>query len=174
MLTPRKEARKEILTPNSDGQWPLSFTVNDEPHYLEVEPTATLLYVLRERLGMKGTKGACLEGRCGSCTVLMDGTPVNGCLLLAPQAHGKEVTTVEGLADGVLLDGVQRAFVEAGAVQCGYCTPGFLLAIRAFLDRRPGATEAEVRAGVVGNICRCTGYTKILEAALRAAEEGRL
>lgn len=170
MLTPRKE----ILTSNENGLWTLSITVNGEPRDVEAEPAETLLRVLRERLGLKGTKGACLEGRCGSCTVLVDGVPMNGCLLVAPQVHGKRILTVEGLADGDLLDGVQRTFVEAGAVQCGYCTPGFLLAVKDFVARHPGASEEETRAGLVGNICRCTGYTKIIEAALRAATEGRL
>ncbi len=163
-------------TPEAAGQaersWSLSFTVNGERHELAIQPERTLLEVLREDLHLTGTKGACLEGECGSCIVLVDGVPQNSCLILAPQMEGREVVTIEGLADGTVLDPVQRAFVDHGAVQCGFCTPGVVLSTKALLAGNPHPTYDEVRRGLEGNICRCTGYMKVLAAALAAARAG--
>jgi len=129
----------------------------------------SLLYALRERLGLPGSKNACEQGECGSCTVYLDGTPVCACLVAAGQAQGREVTTVEGLA-GEELDPVQRAFVEKGAVQCGFCTPGFLMSTKDLLERNPDPTDPEIREALAGNLCRCTGYEKILDAVRAAAQ----
>jgi aerobic carbon-monoxide dehydrogenase small subunit len=139
----------------------------------DVWPGESLLYVLRERLGLPGTKNACEQGECGSCSVYLDGTLVCACLVAAAQAHGRAVRTVEGLADA---DGplhpVQQAFVEAGAVQCGFCTPGLVLAVDDLLARQPQPTDAEIREALAGNLCRCTGYEKILDAVRLAAARG--
>jgi aerobic carbon-monoxide dehydrogenase small subunit len=132
----------------------------------------SLLYVLRERLGLPGSKNACEQGECGSCSVYMDGILVCSCLVLAGQAGGREVVTVEGIAGGNELHPVQEAFVEAGAVQCGFCTPGFVVATHDLLRRKPEPTDAEIREALAGNLCRCTGYEKILDAVRLAAEEG--
>jgi carbon-monoxide dehydrogenase small subunit len=132
----------------------------------------SLLYVLRERLGLPGSKNACEQGECGSCTVYLDGVPVCACLVAAGQAEGREVRTVEGLADGETLDPIQETFVECGAVQCGFCTPGLLVTAHDLLARAtdPGAlTDAEIREALAGNLCRCTGYEKILDAVRLAA-----
>ncbi|WP_181784475.1 (2Fe-2S)-binding protein [Pseudonocardia pini] len=129
----------------------------------------SLLYALRERLGLPGSKNACEQGECGSCTVYLDGTPVCACLVAAGQAQGREVTTVEGLA-GEELDPVQQAFVEKGAVQCGFCTPGFLMSTKDLLERNPNPTDPEIREALAGNLCRCTGYEKILDAVRAVAQ----
>ncbi|MFC5950634.1 (2Fe-2S)-binding protein [Pseudonocardia lutea] len=131
----------------------------------------SLLYALRERLGLPGSKNACEQGECGSCTVYLDGVPVCSCLVAAGQAQGREVTTVEGLRDGDELGPVQRAFVEKGAVQCGFCTPGFLMSTKDLLDRNPTPSDPEIREALAGNLCRCTGYEKILDAVRAAAAE---
>jgi aerobic carbon-monoxide dehydrogenase small subunit len=130
----------------------------------DVWPAESLLFTLRERLGLPGTKNACEQGECGSCTVLLDGLPVCSCLVAAGQAEGRRVVTVEGLATDDRLHPVQEAFVEAGAIQCGFCTPGLLVTVADLVDRNPTASEAEVREALAGNLCRCTGYEKILEA----------
>jgi carbon-monoxide dehydrogenase small subunit len=130
----------------------------------------SLLYVLRERLGFPGSKNACEQGECGSCSVYLDGVLVCSCLVLAGQAEGREVVTVEGIADGEDLHPVQEAFVEAGGVQCGFCTPGLIVATHDLLDRNPRPTDAEIREALAGNLCRCTGYEKILDAVRLAAE----
>lgn len=129
----------------------------------------SLLYVLRERLGLPGSKNACEQGECGSCSVYMDGTLVCSCLVLAGQAEEREVVTVEGIAEGDDLHPVQEAFVEAGGVQCGFCTPGFIVATHDLLSRRPDPSDAEIREALAGNLCRCTGYEKILDAVRLAA-----
>ena len=129
----------------------------------------SLLYVLRERLGLPGSKNACEQGECGSCSVYVDGSLVCSCLVLAGQAEGREVVTVEGIGAGDDLHPVQEAFVEAGAVQCGFCTPGFVVATHDLLRRRPEPNEAEIREALAGNLCRCTGYEKILDAVRLAA-----
>ena len=129
----------------------------------------SLLYVLRERLGLPGSKNACEQGECGSCSVYVDGSLACSCLVLAGQAEGREVVTVEGIGSGDELHPVQEAFVEAGAVQCGFCTPGFVVATHDLLRRNPGPNEAEIREALAGNLCRCTGYEKILDAVRLAA-----
>jgi carbon-monoxide dehydrogenase small subunit len=147
-------------------------TVNGERRTADdVWPGESLLFMLRERLGLPGTKNACEQGECGSCTVLLDGLPVCSCLVAAPQATGREIVTVEGLApaSGDGLDPVQEAFVEAGAVQCGFCTPGLIVTVADLIRRSPSASDAEVREALARNLCRCTGYEKILEAVRLAA-----
>jgi carbon-monoxide dehydrogenase small subunit len=147
----------------------VEITVNGRVEKLTVEPRWSLLHALREDLGLLGTKEACDNGDCGACTVLLDGRPVNSCLILAPEAHGCEVVTIEGLVNEDGAHALQEAFVEAGAIQCGYCTPGMILASYALLRDNPDPTEAEVRSALVGHLCRCTGYVKIVEAVLLAA-----
>ena len=149
----------------------LSFAVNGQPMKADdVWPAESLLYVLRERLGLPGSKNACEQGECGSCTVYLDGLPVCACLVAAGQAIGREVTTVEGLADGERLHPVQEAFVECGAVQCGFCTPGLVVAAHDLLARVPTPSDLEIREALAGNLCRCTGYEKILDAVRLAAD----
>lgn len=149
----------------------ISVQVNGQPYTVQVEPDELLVDVLREKLELIGTKKGCGTGDCGACTVLMDGRPVTSCLVLAVAAEGKSIMTVEGLADGDDLHVLQQSFIDYGAVQCGYCTPGLLMMAKSILDTNPTPTEAEVRAGIAGNLCRCTGYTKIVEAILAAAEQ---
>jgi aerobic carbon-monoxide dehydrogenase small subunit len=143
----------------------LTLTVNGEPQTLDVPGHATLLEVLRDELGLTGTKEGCSEGECGACTVLLDGQAVDSCLVMALATAGAEIETVEGLAapDGTLSP-LQQAFVEAGGVQCGFCTPGFLMTLTALLRENPDPSEEQIRSAVAGNICRCTGYTQIVEA----------
>ena len=148
---------------------PLRLTVNGQLHQLAVNPYRTLVEVLREDLGLTGTKQGCGEGDCGACTVLLDGVAVNSCLVLAVQAEGRQITTIEGLARPDALHPIQQAFVDHGAIQCGFCTPGVILRVKSFLDENPAPSEAEVRHGIAGNLCRCTGYQKIVEAVLAAA-----
>jgi len=151
----------------------LTCTVNGERRTTDgIWPGESLLYVLRERLGLPGSKNACEQGECGSCSVFLDGVLVCACLVAAGQAEGSEVVTVEGLADGDSLDPVQQAFVAAGAVQCGFCTPGLVVAARDLLEREPDPSDADIREALAGNLCRCTGYEKILDA-VRLAAEGR-
>ena len=147
----------------------ISLTVNGESHTLEVDAKDLLLQVLRERLGLTGTKEGCGTGECGACTVLLEGEPVNSCLLLAVRADGKSVVTIEGLAENGKLHPLQQAFIDNGAVQCGFCAPGMLLSAKALLDRNPRPTEQDIREGISGNICRCTGYVKIVKAVKQAA-----
>ncbi|NOZ87084.1 MAG: (2Fe-2S)-binding protein [Deltaproteobacteria bacterium] len=150
----------------------LELTVNRVQRQIAVEPTETLLDVLREDLGLTGTKHGCGEGDCGACTVLLDGQPVNSCLVLALQANGREVTTIEGVAaDHDRLHPVQQSFVDLGAIQCGFCTPGMVISAVSLLQSNPKPTEEEVRQALSGNLCRCTGYQKIVEAVLDAAEK---
>jgi len=151
----------------------VTLTINGEQRQVETAANQTLLYLLRDDLGLTGTKDGCREGECGACTVVLDGEPVNSCLVLAGQADGHEVLTVEGLAHNGHLHAVQRVFVEAGAVQCGFCTPGVIMAAVALLSRNPKPSEHQIREALVGNLCRCTGYTKILDAVRLAAEEMR-
>jgi aerobic carbon-monoxide dehydrogenase small subunit len=134
-----------------------------------VWPGESLLYVLRERFGMPGSKNACEQGECGSCTVYLDGTAVCSCLVSAGQANGRQVGTVEGVATSDVLHPVQEAFLETGAVQCGFCTPGLIVAVHDLLNRNPAPSEADVREALAGNLCRCTGYEKILDAVRLAA-----
>ena len=145
-------------------------TVNGEQRVADdVWEGESLLYVLRERLGLPGSKNACEQGECGSCTVYLDGVPVCACLVAAGQAEGRTVVTVEGLAAGEHLDPVQQAFVDAGAVQCGFCTPGLVVAVHDLLQRDADPSDADVREALAGNLCRCTGYEKILDAVRLAA-----
>ena len=148
----------------------LELTINGERHEVSTEPHRTLLDVLRVDLGLTGTKENCLEAECGVCTVLLDGRAVNSCILLAVQCQDREVVTIEGLARDGALDPLQQAFIDHGAVQCGYCIPGMILSAKAFLDERPGADEAELREALAGNLCRCTGYQKIIDAIVDAGE----
>ncbi len=147
---------------------PLFLVVNGEEYELEIKPNRTLLDVIRVDLGLTGTKKGCGQGKCGTCTVLLNGVPVNACLILALQASGKDVLTIEGLgAEG--LHPLQTAFAEKGAIQCGYCTPGMIMTAKGFLDLHPRPSRDEVRAAIGGNLCRCTGYKAIVEAILAAA-----
>jgi carbon-monoxide dehydrogenase small subunit len=148
----------------------LTFTVNGRPHTAGgVWEGESLLYALRERLGLFGSKNACEQGECGSCSVYLDGSLVCACLVLVGQAEGRAIVTVEGLSEGAELHPIQSAFVEAGAVQCGFCTPGFVVASHDLLARVPQPTEAQIREALAGNICRCTGYAKIIDAVRLAA-----
>ena len=151
----------------------LSLTVNGELYQRTIKPNLTLLDFIRDELGLTGTKKGCETGDCGSCTIILDGELVNSCLLLAIEANGKSVLTIEGLTKGGKLHPLQEAFIEYGAIQCGYCTPGMILAAKALLDKNPKPTEQEVKAGIVGNLCRCTGYTKIVEAILAVAHKSK-
>ena len=149
----------------------INLTVNGQACRLETKPNQTLLYLLRDDLGLTGSKDGCREGECGACTVLLDGEPVNACLVLAGQADGREVVTIEGLAQNGQLHPVQRAFVEAAAVQCGFCTPGLIMSSVALLRRTPTPTESQIRTALGGNLCRCTGYVQVIEAVRQAARE---
>jgi aerobic carbon-monoxide dehydrogenase small subunit len=148
----------------------LAFTVNGIAQDLDVRPSARLIDVLRYDLGLTGTKEGCSEGECGACTVLVDGLAVNSCLVLAIQVRDKHVLTVEGLAGDQGMDALQHAFVDNGAVQCGYCTPGMLMSAKALLLKNPRPSEAEIRLALAGNLCRCTGYTAIVKAVQAAAD----
>lgn len=149
----------------------LSLRINGERHDLLVPPWRTLLEVIRENLGLTGTKRSCQEGQCGTCTVLMDGKAVNSCLYLAIEAQGKDIQTIEGLAKGGLLDQIQKSFVQKGGVQCGFCTPGFVIATKSLLNDNPNPSEDEIREAMVGHLCRCTGYVQIIEAIQDAASQ---
>ncbi|MGD8389547.1 MAG: (2Fe-2S)-binding protein [Desulfobacteraceae bacterium] len=146
----------------------ISLTINDRPYDLAVQPNRTLADLLRYDLKLTGTKKGCDEGDCGSCTVIMDGRPVNSCLVLAVQANGKSVTTIEGVETDEGLHPLQKAFVEHGAIQCGFCSSGMILSGMSLLEKNPNPDELEVRTAISGNLCRCTGYQKIVEA-IRAA-----
>jgi aerobic carbon-monoxide dehydrogenase small subunit len=147
--------------------------VNGEPYEVAIHPHRTLAEVLREELDLIGTKEACKQGDCGSCTVIMDGKTVTSCLTLAVEAEGKDIRTIEGVAKNGKLNPVQQSFVDHGAIQCGFCTPGMVMSATALLEQNPNPTEDEVRMGIAGNICRCTGYTKIVEAILAVSEGGK-
>lgn len=147
----------------------LKLTVNNEPYEVFIEPRKTLAELLRDELGLTGTKEGCSEGMCGACTVLIDGKSVKSCLVLALQTQGKNVTTIEGLAQGDQLHPLQESFVDHGAIQCGFCTPGMVLSAKAFLDEHSNPMEEEVKFAIAGNLCRCTGYVKIIEAIMDVA-----
>ncbi len=149
----------------------IQLKVNGENYQLEVNPYQTLLHVIRNGVGLKGTKEGCGEGQCGACTVLMEGKAVNSCLILAVEADGKEILTIEGLATKEGLHPIQTSFIDHGAVQCGFCTSGVILSAKALLDKNPHPTETEVRKAIAGNLCRCTGYVKIIEAILSASKK---
>ena len=150
---------------------PVRFKVNGVEEEVFVEPWKSLADVLREELGLTGIKIGCNEGNCGTCTILVNGQPVKSCMMLAPQAEGREILTIEGLAGEDGLHPLQEAFIEHFAVQCGYCTPGMILTAKAILDENPDPTEDEVREALHGNLCRCTGYVKIIEAVLAAKDK---
>ncbi len=151
----------------------IKLRVNGEDYELSIPPNKTLLEVLREDLALTGAKEGCQDGTCGACTVLLDGKPVRSCLILAIEAEGREILTIEGLSKGEELHPIQEAFVKCGAVQCGFCTPGMILAAKALLDSNPNPSEREIREAISGNLCRCTGYTKIVEAVAEAAQRLR-
>jgi carbon-monoxide dehydrogenase small subunit len=152
---------------------PLRLKINGDDVEVMVHPNSTLLDLLRDELDLTGAKQGCGEGDCGACTVLLDGAPVSSCLMLALQAEGCEVLTVEGLAEKGRLHPIQRAFIEVGGVQCGFCTPGMLLTAKGLLDANPDPSDREIREAIAGNLCRCTGYQKIVEAISAAAAELR-
>jgi len=142
----------------------LTFRVNGHEHHLAVSPTERLVDVLRYHLGLTGTKEGCGTGQCGACTILLDGRPVTSCIMFAVDAAGRDITTIEGLAPPGELHPLQQAFLDQGAVQCGFCTPGMILSAKALLDEHPDPTDEEIRRGLAGNLCRCTGYEKIFAA----------
>jgi aerobic carbon-monoxide dehydrogenase small subunit len=148
----------------------IELTLNREKQKVIVKPGESLLDVLRNKLGMTGTKECCNEGDCGACTVIMGGRAVNSCLVLAIEAEGQEILTVEGLAEGPELHPLQEAFIQYGGFQCGFCTPGMLMSAKALLDENPNPTDEEIRNGVSGNMCRCTGYVKVIQAIREAAK----
>ena len=148
----------------------IACTINGKRVEADIDPRLRLLDVVRETLHLTGTKEGCGEGECGACTVVMDGAAVNSCLVPAPQADGTEILTIEGLADGNTLHPIQQAYVDTGGVQCGFCTPGFIMATYALLLKSPHPTEEEILSGLEGNLCRCTGYSKIVEAVHLAAK----
>jgi carbon-monoxide dehydrogenase small subunit len=150
----------------------ITLTVNGARERLDVPSNMTLLQMLREKLALTGTKNGCEAGECGACTVLVDGEPTNSCMVLAVEADGREVLTVEGLAPEGKLSPLQQAFVEHNAVQCGFCTPGMLMSATALLERNPHPSEGEIKEALVGNLCRCTGYVRIIDAIRDAAGEG--
>ncbi len=148
----------------------ITLNVNEKDYTIEVKPHWTLLQVIRNQIGLTGTKYGCGTGECGACTVIIDGKPMTSCLVLAPQAEGKKILTIEGLAKEGELHPLQKTFIEQGAIQCGYCIPGMILTAKSFLDKNPSPTEDEVRKAIDGNLCRCTGYVKQVKAILLAAK----
>lgn len=148
----------------------ISFTLNNKDVEVEASPNLTLLDLLRDQLGLTGTKKGCEKGECGACTVLIDGHSVNSCLILVGQIEGKEILTIEGVSKNGELNRIQKAFAEKGAVQCGYCTPGFIMSTKALLDKNPHPTKEEIKEGISGNVCRCTGYEQIIEAIEAVAQ----
>ncbi|ETX01472.1 MAG: hypothetical protein ETSY1_07260 [Candidatus Entotheonella factor] len=149
----------------------VTLNVNGNSYDVAIEPRQSLLQVLREELHLTGTKEGCSEGECGACTVLLDGRPVDSCLIFGLEAEGCDITTIEGLGSDEALHPVQRAFIEHGGAQCGFCTPGMILAAKALLEQTPNPSEEDIRWGLSGNLCRCTGYVKIVEAVQAAAQQ---
>ncbi len=152
----------------------ISMTINGELEQVDVPSNMTMLQMLRDKLAITGTKNGCNAGECGACTVIMDGEPVNSCMVLAVECDGASIVTVEGLSKDGVLDPVQQTIIEHGGVQCGFCTPGILVASRALLDRNPHPAEEDVREALVGNLCRCTGYLRIVDSVMEAAERQQL
>ncbi|MCC5912066.1 MAG: (2Fe-2S)-binding protein [Clostridiaceae bacterium] len=148
----------------------IKLKVNHKDYHVAIEEDMRLLDLLRNRLNLTGTKEGCGEGECGACTVIMDGITVNSCMVMAFQAENREIFTIEGLEKGGRLDPIQQAFLDEGAVQCGFCTPGMVLSAKALLDKNPKPTREEIREGISGNLCRCTGYNKIVDAIEKASE----
>jgi carbon-monoxide dehydrogenase small subunit len=151
----------------------ITLLVNGQTHLVDVEPGELLIDVLREKLNLTGTKKGCGTGDCGACTIIMGGKAVTSCLILAAAAEGKEIITIEGLAENGKLHPIQQSFIDKDAIQCGYCTPGLILTAKTFLEENPDPSEAEIRAAIAGNLCRCTGYVKIVDAIQDAAETMR-
>lgn len=151
----------------------ITLTVNGRPEYVEVPGHLTLLQLLRDGLALTGTKNGCEAGECGACTVLVDGEPINACLMLAVEAEGREILTVEGLAPEGQLTPLQKAFIDRNAVQCGFCTPGMLISAHGLLERTPHPTAEQITEALLGNLCRCTGYVRIIQAVEDAAQGGR-
>ena len=149
----------------------INLKINGKTYELKVKPNILLLDLIRDEIGLTGTKRGCGTGECGACTVLMEGKPVNSCLVLAVEADGKNILTIEGLAENGKLHPLQEAFMEEGAVQCGFCTPGMILSAKALLDINPNPNEEEIKKAIAGNLCRCTGYTKIIKAIISAAKK---
>ncbi|MCK4488652.1 MAG: (2Fe-2S)-binding protein [Anaerolineales bacterium] len=150
----------------------ISLFINGTEEQLQVPSNMTLLHALRDKLGFTGTKNGCEAGECGACTVLVDGEPMNSCLVLAVELNGREITTVEGLAENGKLTPLQQAFADLNAVQCGYCTPGMLMSATALLRRNPHPSETDIQEALLGNLCRCTGYQRIIDAVLKASRNG--
>ncbi len=150
----------------------ISLIINGTEEQLQVPSNMTLLHALRDKLGFTGTKNGCEAGECGACTVLVDGEPMNSCLVLAVELNGREITTVEGLSENGKLTPLQQAFADLNAVQCGYCTPGMLMSATALLRRIPHPTETDIQEALLGNLCRCTGYQRIIDAVLKASRNG--
>jgi carbon-monoxide dehydrogenase small subunit len=148
----------------------INVTINEIPEQVTVPSNMTLMQMLRESLALTGTKNGCSAGECGACTVLLNGEPVNSCMVLAVECDGAKIVTVEGLAEDKQLDPIQEAIIQAGGVQCGFCTPGILISSRALLDRNPNPNEDEIQEALVGNLCRCTGYVRIIESVKMAAK----
>jgi len=151
----------------------IKLEINGETYVLNVKPNTLLLDLIREEIGLTGTKRGCDTGECGACTVILEGEAVNSCLVLAVEADGKKITTIEGLAKEGNLHPLQEAFIKEGAIQCGFCTPGMILSAKALLDKNPNPTELEIKKAIAGNLCRCTGYTKIIKAILSASKKMR-
>jgi len=149
----------------------VSTTINGEPRQLLCEARQSLLEVLRDEVGLTGCKEGCNNGNCGACSVLLDGQPVNSCLVFGLEVDGKEITTIEGITQGGELHAIQQCFLEGAALQCGICTPGFIVTAKALLDKNPGASEEEIRFQLAGNLCRCTGYDKIIRAVMEAGKQ---
>ncbi|MEM4382394.1 MAG: (2Fe-2S)-binding protein [Candidatus Caldarchaeum sp.] len=170
MATKAVRPRKRKLAVRGPGKTPIQLIVNGETHEVLVEPRRTLLDALRKDLGLTGAKKACDEGTCGACTVLVDGKPIYACMALAIECDGKSIETIEGLARNGQLHPIQQAFIEEDALQCGFCTPGQIMSVKALLDENPKPTLEDVKRAVSGNLCRCGAYPKIFKAAMRAAE----
>jgi len=160
-----------MTDPGVKGKTEIACTVNGEPQTLYAFPMERLLDVLREQLHLTGTKEGCGEGECGACSVMLNGVIVNSCLVPVAQVEGTTIKTIEGVADGEQLHAVQQAFIDCGGAQCGICTPGMVMAAMDLLERNPNPSEAEIRTGLAGNLCRCTGYMKIFESVVRACQE---
>lgn len=162
---------QDLVDREGRSRYLVNLRVNGDNYTVAVKANTLLVNVLREELDLTGTKKGCELGDCGSCTVLLDGRPLNSCMVLAVEADGHDITTIEGVAENQTLDRVQEAFIEHAASQCGYCTPGMILSAKALLARNPHPTEEEVRFAIAGNLCRCTGYVNIVKAVLAAAEK---